>query len=43
MPSGPSDLKAAARRNGRVALICVVVFAGMVGAAYAAVPLYKAF
>jgi cytochrome c oxidase assembly protein subunit 11 len=32
-----------ARRNGRVALICVVTFFGMVGAAYAAVPLYKLF
>ena len=43
MPTGPSDLKALARRNGRIALICAVVFAGMVGAAYAAVPLYRAF
>ena len=41
--TGPSDPKALARRNGRIALICAVVFAGMVGAAYAAVPLYKAF
>ena len=32
-----------ARRNGRVALICVAAFAGMVGAAYASVPLYKLF
>ena len=31
------------RRNARVALICAAVFAGMVGAAYAAVPLYRAF
>jgi cytochrome c oxidase assembly protein subunit 11 len=30
-------------RNGLIALICGVVFAGMVGAAYASVPLYKAF
>jgi cytochrome c oxidase assembly protein subunit 11 len=42
-PPAPSDPKHLARRNGRVALICAVVFAGMVGAAYAAVPLYKAF
>ena len=32
-----------ARRNKRVALICVGAFAGMVGAAYASVPLYKLF
>jgi len=32
-----------ARRNKRVALICVAAFAGMVGAAYASVPLYKLF
>jgi cytochrome c oxidase assembly protein subunit 11 len=31
------------RRNARVAAICAAVFAGMVGAAYASVPLYKAF
>ncbi|MBI1406306.1 MAG: cytochrome c oxidase assembly protein [Caulobacter sp.] len=31
------------RRNLRVAIICGVVLAGMVGAAYAAVPLYRAF
>jgi cytochrome c oxidase assembly protein subunit 11 len=30
-------------RNRRVAAICAVVFFAMVGAAYAAVPLYKAF
>ena len=36
--SAPSD-----RRNARVALVCAAVFAGMVGAAYASVPLYKAF
>ncbi len=29
--------------NGSVALICVAVFAGMVGLAYAAVPFYRAF
>ena len=31
------------RRNGRVALICLMVFVGMIGAAYASVPLYKRF
>ncbi len=41
--NGPSDPKAAARRNARVAAICAVVFACMVGAAFAAVPLYQAF
>jgi cytochrome c oxidase assembly protein subunit 11 len=30
-------------RNAKVGLICVVVFVGMVGAAYAAVPLYRMF
>jgi cytochrome c oxidase assembly protein subunit 11 len=30
-------------RNGVIGLICAGVFAGMVGAAYASVPLYKAF
>jgi cytochrome c oxidase assembly protein subunit 11 len=32
-----------ARRNGKVALICAGAFFGMIGAAYAAVPLYKLF
>lgn len=40
MPNDPSRL---ARRNALVGAICVVVFAGMVGAAFAAVPLYRAF
>jgi cytochrome c oxidase assembly protein subunit 11 len=31
------------RRNVRLALICGVTFVGMVGAAFAAVPLYRAF
>lgn len=31
------------RRNAKVALICAVTFVGMVGAAYASVPLYRAF
>ena len=30
-------------RNARLGLVCGVVFAGMVGAAYASVPLYRAF
>src|SRR5689334_3675510 len=33
----------ARRRNARVAIICALGFFGMVGAAYAAVPLYRAF
>ncbi|HYG28277.1 MAG TPA: cytochrome c oxidase assembly protein [Caulobacteraceae bacterium] len=32
-----------ARSNARVAILCVAVFLGMVGAAYASVPLYRAF
>jgi cytochrome c oxidase assembly protein subunit 11 len=32
-----------ARRNMRLALICAAVFFGMVGAAFASVPLYRAF
>lgn len=46
MPSPTSDRKPAspgARRNRTVALICGFVFAGMVGAAFAAVPVYRAF
>ncbi|MEO8115935.1 MAG: cytochrome c oxidase assembly protein [Phenylobacterium sp.] len=31
------------RRNRRVAAICAVTFLGMIGAAYASVPLYRAF
>lgn len=31
------------RRNVRVALICAVAFFGMVGAAFASVPIYRAF
>jgi cytochrome c oxidase assembly protein subunit 11 len=31
------------RRNVRVAIVCAVVFFGMVGAAFAAVPFYRAF
>ena len=39
--NGPSDRDQ--RRNARLALICGVTFFGMVGAAFAAVPLYRAF
>jgi cytochrome c oxidase assembly protein subunit 11 len=43
-PNAPSDRpSAAARRNRNVALICAAVFVGMVGAAYAAIPVYRAF
>jgi cytochrome c oxidase assembly protein subunit 11 len=42
---GPSrkPLSADARRNRNVVLICTAAFFGMIGAAYASVPLYKAF
>lgn len=36
-------LAAIARRNRKLGVICGVAFLGMVGAAYASVPLYKAF
>jgi cytochrome c oxidase assembly protein subunit 11 len=37
----PSDPQA--RRNAKVALICAAAFFGMVGVAFASVPLYRAF
>ena len=37
------ELTPAEKRNRRVGVICAVGFAAMVGAAYASVPLYKAF
>jgi cytochrome c oxidase assembly protein subunit 11 len=43
LPADRSDPKAIGKRNARVAVICAVTFFGMVGAAYAAVPLYRAF
>ncbi len=46
MPNVPSDRPAPTpeqRRNLKVAAICGAAFFGMVGAAYAAVPIYKAF
>jgi len=46
-PSAPSDpgdsAQAVRRRNRKIGLVCAVVFAGMVGAAYAAIPVYRAF
>jgi cytochrome c oxidase assembly protein subunit 11 len=45
-PVPSNDPKAgarASRSNGRVALICLSIFVGMIGAAYASVPLYKRF
>jgi cytochrome c oxidase assembly protein subunit 11 len=46
IPTDSDPDGAAARRakaNGRIALICVAVLAVMTGAAFAAVPLYRAF
>lgn len=43
-PSDPSDPDVRIRRRNRnVALIAVATFFGMIGAAYASVPLYRAF
>ncbi|MDB5437282.1 MAG: coxG [Phenylobacterium sp.] len=43
--TNPSDRQPRGKlgRNGVVALVCGAVFVGMVGAAYASVPLYRAF
>lgn len=41
--SAVAPAHASARRNRIVGIICGLVFVGMVGAAYASVPLYKAF
>lgn len=45
MPNGPSrpEPSPQAKRNAKVALYCALGFVGMVGAAFASVPLYKAF
>ena len=37
------ELTPSERRNRRIGVICAAAFAAMVGAAYASVPLYKAF
>ncbi len=43
-PVAPSDKpRARLGRNARLGLICAAVFFGMVGVAYASVPLYRAF
>jgi cytochrome c oxidase assembly protein subunit 11 len=42
-PSAARTVDPSVRRNRLVAIICGAVFFGMVGAAYASVPLYKAF
>jgi cytochrome c oxidase assembly protein subunit 11 len=44
-PSSPSRPAASPkmRRNRNVVVICLVVFFGMIGAAYASIPLYRAF
>ena len=41
--SDPNRPDPARRRNVRVAIVCGSLFFGMIGAAYASVPLYKAF
>ena len=43
MPESPIDRRSGGARNARLALICAAVFALMVGAAFAAVPFYRAF
>lgn len=42
-PGSKRELTPQQKRNRRVGLICGVTFFGMVGAAYASVPLYRAF
>ena len=43
MSQSRTDSERLRRRNGRVAMACAVIFAGMVGVAFAASPLYHAF
>jgi cytochrome c oxidase assembly protein subunit 11 len=43
LPTDRSDPASQARRNRVVGITCALAFGGMVGAAYASVPLYKAF
>ncbi len=38
-----TDSQRLAARNARIAIICAALFAGMVGAAFASVPFYRAF
>jgi cytochrome c oxidase assembly protein subunit 11 len=42
-PSSKPPLSPTARRNRNVAIVCGAVFFGMIGAAYAAIPIYRAF
>lgn len=42
-PSDGSPSATLGRRNARLCMICVLALGGMLGAAYASVPLYKAF
>jgi cytochrome c oxidase assembly protein subunit 11 len=42
-PPGRSEAGAQARRNRNVAIVCAAIFFGLIGAAYASVPLYRAF
>jgi cytochrome c oxidase assembly protein subunit 11 len=42
-PSEPRAADPAARRNRKIGLICAGFFFGMIGMAYASVPLYRAF
>lgn len=42
-PSDPNAAAARARRNARLGMICGGVFVAMIGAAFASVPLYRAF
>jgi cytochrome c oxidase assembly protein subunit 11 len=42
-PSNRRELSPTERRNRKVAVICGLFFFGMIGAAYASVPLYRAF
>lgn len=43
VPSDPAAPDAERRRNVKVAIICATFFFGMIGAAFASVPLYRAF
>lgn len=43
VPSDPAPPDLERRRNAKVAIICAISFFGMIGAAYAAVPIYRAF